>query len=112
MGYESDALFFVYEHQPNICIIHHHQSQRWIRIIANVIQEYALINLCFIGSFFERMDVGNPPKIGRLHSYIHKYCIIHKVILRVLISQNYIFSKALETMIKYAGKIVALNVFK
>ena len=60
MGYETDALFFVYEHQPNICIIHHHQSPRWIRIIANVIQEYALINLSFIGSFYERMDVGNP----------------------------------------------------
>jgi len=69
MGYENDALFFVHEHRPNICIIHHHQSQRWIRIIANVIQEYALINLSFIGSFYERMDVGNPKKSQALQLY-------------------------------------------
>ena len=52
--------YFLCMNLPDICIILHHQSLRWIRIIANVIQEYALINLSFIGSFYERMDVGNP----------------------------------------------------
>ena len=87
MWYESDAPFFVHEHQPNICIIHHHQSQRWIRIIANVIQEYALINLSFIGSFLWTDGCGLPIKIGRLNSYIHKYCIIYKVISKSI--RNY-----------------------